>query len=92
MMSIRAWNSAAHVPVFLDMGGEDSPLDDALLRCLRLLSANETELARATGLPTDTEEQVTFSYYPSSAMFIQLHEQLCAYRLLQQLKHCNVKE
>jgi len=46
------------VPVFLDMGGEDAPLPDALLAQLTTLSANETELARLTDLPTDSDEQV----------------------------------
>jgi sugar/nucleoside kinase (ribokinase family) len=51
----------------LDMGGEDSPLDDKLLACLRLLSANETELQRATGLPIDSEDEVM---YCSHAFFV----------------------
>jgi len=50
--------SAHNVPVMLDMGGEDLPLPDELLACLTLLSANETELARLSGLPTDTDPQV----------------------------------
>lgn len=46
----------AGVPVILDAGGADGPLDAALLRCLTTLSPNETELARMTGMATDTRE------------------------------------
>lgn len=49
----QAAKSAA-VPVFLDMGGEDSPIAPTLIRSLTLLSANETELARLAGRNTGT--------------------------------------
>ncbi|PNH07921.1 Ribokinase [Tetrabaena socialis] len=49
---------AAGVPVFLDAGGVEGPIAPALLACLDVLSPNETELARLTGLPTEGEEQV----------------------------------
>ena len=45
------------VPVILDAGGEDGPLPPSLLANLTVLSPNETELARLTGLPTATEEE-----------------------------------
>jgi ribokinase len=38
---------AAGVPVILDAGGDETPIADALLRCVTYLSPNETELARA---------------------------------------------
>lgn len=53
--------SAAHaagVPVVLDAGGADAPLAPELLRRLAVLSPNETELARLTGLPTGSDAQV----------------------------------
>lgn len=45
-------------PAPQDVGGEDRPLAPSLLRQLDYLCPNESELARLTGLPTDTEEQV----------------------------------
>lgn len=48
----------AGVPVFLDAGGVEGPIAPELLSCLSVLSPNETELARLTGLPTDSEAQV----------------------------------
>ncbi len=44
---------AAGVPVVLDAGGDETPISDALLACVTILSPNETELARLTGMPTD---------------------------------------
>jgi ribokinase len=49
---------AASVPVFLDAGGVEGPIAPDLLACLAVLSPNETELARLTGMPTEGEEQV----------------------------------
>jgi ribokinase len=46
------------VPVFLDLGGADEPLPAALLSHLTFLTANETELSRISGLPTESNEQV----------------------------------
>lgn len=48
----------ANVPVYLDAGGVDEPISEELLSCLEVISPNETELARLTGLPTQTEEEV----------------------------------
>lgn len=39
--------AAAGVPVVLDAGGAEGPLPAELLRCVTVLSPNETELARA---------------------------------------------
>ncbi len=44
--------------VVLDAGGQEGPLSRALLSNVSILSPNETELARMTGLPTDTEAQI----------------------------------
>jgi ribokinase len=49
---------AAGLRVVLDAGGEDAPVPPALLAACDLLSPNETELARLTGLPTDSEAAV----------------------------------
>ncbi len=49
---------AAGVPVVLDAGGVDAPLPAELCACLAVLSPNETELARLTGMPTEDEQQV----------------------------------
>mmetsp|Transcript_43494 Transcript_43494/g.85144 ORF Transcript_43494/g.85144 Transcript_43494/m.85144 type:complete len:319 (+) Transcript_43494:31-987(+) len=50
--------SQAGVPVYMDVGGEDSPLAPAIFPHIFLLSPNETELARVSGLPTDTNDQI----------------------------------
>eukprot|EP00475_Leptophrys_vorax_P022533 TRINITY_DN3067_c0_g1_i2.p1 TRINITY_DN3067_c0_g1~~TRINITY_DN3067_c0_g1_i2.p1 ORF type:complete len:320 (-),score=95.50 TRINITY_DN3067_c0_g1_i2:68-1027(-) len=47
-----------NVPVVLDVGGEDKPLDQGIFKFLHVISPNETELARITGLPTETDEDV----------------------------------
>ncbi len=44
--------------VILDAGGADGPLSAELLAAVDVLSPNETELARITGLPTDSDDQV----------------------------------
>ncbi len=49
---------AARVPVVLDAGGADAPLDPAWLAQVAVLSPNETELARLTGLDTSTDAAV----------------------------------
>ncbi|UPQ98499.1 ribokinase [Chloropicon primus] len=46
------------VPVILDAGGVDAPLDEKILRNLSVLSPNETELARLTGMPTGTDGEM----------------------------------
>lgn len=49
--------AAAHVPVVLDAGGVDKPLNHDLLTNISILSPNETELERLTGMPTRSEKQ-----------------------------------
>mmetsp|Transcript_14367 Transcript_14367/g.36252 ORF Transcript_14367/g.36252 Transcript_14367/m.36252 type:complete len:387 (+) Transcript_14367:52-1212(+) len=48
------------VPVILDAGGVDAPFanEGELVRFVTVLSPNETELARITGLPTETEDEM----------------------------------
>ncbi|KAJ0985923.1 hypothetical protein J5N97_004279 [Dioscorea zingiberensis] len=49
----------ANVPVILDVGGMEGPLPKELINLVDILSPNETELARLTGMPTETFEQIT---------------------------------
>lgn len=49
--------ASARVPVILDAGGAESPLAHELLTNVSILSPNETELERMTGMPTKTEKQ-----------------------------------
>ncbi|KAL4430864.1 hypothetical protein ABPG75_006120 [Micractinium tetrahymenae] len=56
--AVAAAAAAAGVPVLLDVGGEDRLIAPSLLRLLDYVCPNESELARLTQLPTDTEEQV----------------------------------
>ena len=37
------------VTVIMDCGGEEGPINAELLKCVSILSPNETELARLTG-------------------------------------------
>ena len=46
------------MPVILDAGGADGPLSDHLLTLVTTFSPNETELARVTGMPTVSMEEV----------------------------------
>jgi len=48
----------AGVPVVLDAGGMDGPLPPQLLNFVDILSPNETELARISGMPTESFEQI----------------------------------
>jgi ribokinase len=50
--------AAAGVPVVLDAGGDDGAVPAELLPLLAVLSPNESELARLTGLPTTDDAQV----------------------------------
>jgi ribokinase len=50
--------SEAKVPVVMDVGGRDTPFPKEILPYLDVLSPNETELSRITGMPTETTEQV----------------------------------
>ncbi|KAF8114260.1 hypothetical protein N665_0039s0025 [Sinapis alba] len=49
----------AGVPVILDVGGMDTPIPSELLDSIDILSPNETELSRLTGMPTETFEQIS---------------------------------
>lgn len=49
----------AGVPVILDAGGMDAPLPQELLNFVDILSPNESELSRLTGMPTETFQQVS---------------------------------
>jgi ribokinase len=48
----------AGVPVVLDCGGDDTPLPTELLALIDVVSPNESELARLTGLPTEDDDAV----------------------------------
>lgn len=48
----------AGVPVVLDAGGMDGPFPPQLLNFVDILSPNETELARITGMPTESFEEI----------------------------------
>ncbi|KAK3011382.1 hypothetical protein RJ639_005266 [Escallonia herrerae] len=50
---------SAAVPVMLDAGGVDAPIPPELLNLVDILSPNETELARLTGMPTESFEQIS---------------------------------
>jgi ribokinase len=49
---------SANIPVILDAGGSGTPIPQELLKCVTVLSANELEVARLTGMPINTWEQV----------------------------------
>lgn len=50
--------AAAGVPVFQDIGGEDRPISDELLRSLTFVSPNLPELQRLTAMPAGSEAEV----------------------------------
>mmetsp|Transcript_39287 Transcript_39287/g.97325 ORF Transcript_39287/g.97325 Transcript_39287/m.97325 type:complete len:708 (-) Transcript_39287:172-2295(-) len=56
--AIASAAAALGVPVLQDIGGADRPISDAHLQRCALLSPNKPELARLTGLPVETEEQL----------------------------------
>lgn len=47
------------VPVILDAGGVDAPVPPKLLNFVDIFSPNESELARLTGMPTESFEQIS---------------------------------
>ena len=49
--------TSARVPVILDAGGADRPLGSEMLSNVSILSPNETELGRLTGMKTKTEKE-----------------------------------
>lgn len=42
----------------MDAGGAEGPIPEELLKCLTVLSPNETELARLTDMPTNSGEEI----------------------------------
>ncbi|KAL8255159.1 hypothetical protein R6Q59_033380 [Mikania micrantha] len=52
---------SAGVPVILDAGGMDAPVPVELLKHVDILSPNESELARFTGMPTESFEQISLA-------------------------------
>ncbi|KAF5191282.1 Ribokinase [Thalictrum thalictroides] len=50
---------SAGVPVILDAGGMEGPIPVELLNFVDILSPNETELARLTGMETESFEQIS---------------------------------
>lgn len=48
----------ANVPVIMDAGGAEGPIPEELLKCITVLSPNETELARLTAMPTNSLEEI----------------------------------
>lgn len=50
---------SAGVPVILDAGGMDAPIPQELLDFVDILSPNETELGRLTGMSTESFEQIS---------------------------------
>ena len=59
MLLILQAARSAGVPVILDVGGVDSPIPQELLKSIDILSPNESELNRLTGMSTDTLEEIT---------------------------------
>lgn len=47
------------VTVIMDAGGMDAPMPQELLNFVDILSPNESELARLTGMPTENFEQIS---------------------------------
>ena len=62
---------SAGVSVLLDAGGVEGPISPELLACLAVLSPNETELSRLTGLPTETLAQVQVAAEALMALGVQ---------------------
>ncbi|KAK9842005.1 hypothetical protein WJX81_003817 [Elliptochloris bilobata] len=56
-VSVAELAAAAGVPVLLDCGGREGPVNPRLLAALAVLTPNETELARMTGMPVSTEAE-----------------------------------
>lgn len=53
--------NSSGVPVILDAGGVETPVPKELLNFVDFFSPNETELARMTGMPTGTFEQISLA-------------------------------
>lgn len=50
--------SSSGVPVIMDAGGVDAPIDVSILSHLSVFSPNETELSRLTGIDTSSSSGV----------------------------------
>ena len=48
----------AGVTVIMDAGGAEGPIPEELLKCVTVLSPNETELALLTAMPTNSLEKI----------------------------------
>jgi len=48
---------SANLPVILDAGDTGIPIPQELLKCVTILTPNESEVAQLTGMPTNTWEQ-----------------------------------
>lgn len=57
-VNVHSAETAVNAQIVLDCGGAEGPLPDALLDRVAVLSPNETELQRLTGMKTETEEEV----------------------------------
>ena len=55
---LAAAAAKAGVPVILDVGGEDRPISDNLMKHITYISLNLSELARLTNMPTDTDDKI----------------------------------
>lgn len=58
LLRLQAARSAG-VQVILDVGGVDAPIPQELLNFVDILSPNESELGRLTGMPTDSFDEIT---------------------------------
>jgi sugar/nucleoside kinase (ribokinase family)/sugar phosphate isomerase/epimerase len=57
-LAVAAAAKAEKIPIVLDIGGEERPISDTLLKLIDYLAPNESELQRLTGLPTSTQDEV----------------------------------
>jgi ribokinase len=48
---------SANLLVILDAGGTRIPIPQEFLKCVTILTPNESEVAQSTGMPTNTWEQ-----------------------------------
>ncbi|KAL9259716.1 Ribokinase-like protein [Drosera capensis] len=73
------------VPVILDAGGMDAPIPQELLNFVDILSPNESELARLTGMPTETFEEI-------SQAVLKCYDMLYSYRSAIRFSGCSIVE
>ncbi|XLR50778.1 hypothetical protein S83_001450, partial [Arachis hypogaea] len=65
---------SAGIPVIFDAGGMDSPIPQELLNYVDILSPNETELGRLTGMPTEIKQVLVKLGEKGSSLFIEGEE------------------